>query len=413
MNMRHEPVAVAVSGGADSLYSLIDLRERGYEVFGLHGIFLTPETRAEADAANAMRQRLADACARIGVSLHVADLREAFTRLVIRPFVEAYAAGLTPNPCAHCNAAVKFGLLQDEALHLGAERLATGHYATLFFGNDEDSGQAGVPSARPASGRGAAVSGDFPGRFPVLCQGGDASKDQSYFLGLVPLARLARAMFPLAVAHKKDVLAALDRLGIIPPQPGESQEVCFVPGDEYRDFVPRMAKRFGIALPGPGPMLLVDGAHQDTHRGTRTDAYPDMRPYTCLGTHQGLWRYTEGQRRGLGVAWREPLYVLGKELEGRALRLGPKAALHAAGCECDAVNYLLAYNSWPGTVLVKTRYRERPKEAVAERLEGGGLRIRFAAPDSAVAAGQIAAVYVSGPGGRLRLVAGGVIARGL
>ena len=397
MDIQHEPVAVAVSGGADSLYSLISLREKGYDAFGLHGIFLTPESPDGEDAAAAMRQRLAEACARIGAPLHVIDLREDFTRLVIRPFVEAYAAGLTPNPCAHCNAAVKFGLLQDEALRLGAQRLATGHYAALSF---EDDGRAGTTPARPGPAGSGSVHGGSSacpgGLMPMLCQGEDASKDQSYFLGLVPLSRLARAMFPLARARKKEVLETLARLGEAVPQPGESQEVCFVPGDEYRDFVPRMAERFGIKLPGPGPMLLDDGVSRDIR----------------LGTHQGLWRYTEGQRRGLGVAWREPLYVLAKERESGVLRLGPKVALHASGCECDTVNYLLPYESWPDAVLVKTRYRERPKEAVVKALEGGGLRIRFASADSAVAAGQIAAVYAPGPGGRLRLIAGGVIARG-
>lgn len=381
MNMQHTTVAVALSGGADSLYSLIALRERKCDVFGLHGIFLTPGNEEEAEAAAAMRERLAEACDRLGAPLHVADLRAEFTRLVVRSFVEEYARGLTPNPCARCNASIKFGLLQDAALRLGAARMATGHYAALSFGG-------GGGNAREAP-------------LPALLQGEDATKDQSYFLGLVPLERLSLALFPLAVARKADVLESLGRRGIAPPQPGESQEVCFIPGDEYRDFVPRMAKLFGIPLPGPGPMLLADGGG-------------DIR----VGSHQGLWRYTEGQRRGLGVGWKEPLYVIGKE-QGRVLRLGPRDALRAAGCECDTVNYLLPFDCWPESVLVKTRYREQPKSATAEQLPGGGLRIRFARADSAVAAGQIAAVYVpyqgagAGPGGRLRLVAGGVIARGL
>ena len=384
MDLRNKTIAVALSGGADSLYSLISLLERGREAFGLHGIFLTPDNEAQAQAALDMRERLAASCERLGAPLHVADLREDFTRLVIRPFVEAYAQGLTPNPCAHCNAAIKFGLLQDAALALGAGRLATGHYAALS-----------------------------PSPSIALYQGEDAAKDQSYFLGLVPVERLGRALFPLEAARKSDVLASLRERGVEPPQPGESQEVCFIPGDEYRDFVPRMAERFGIRLPGPGPMLLADG--------------------TKVAAHQGLWRYTEGQRKGLGVGWKEPLYVIGKERSGDVLRLGPRPELHASGCECDPVNYLLPFDCWPKTVLVKTRYRERPKAAIAERMEGGGLRIRFAEADSAVAAGQIAAVYVPGSdaiadggldgggpeeagmgeNGPLRLVAGGVITRGL
>lgn len=386
--MNHEArkvktVAVALSGGADSLYSLLDLRERGYEVLALHGIFLTAENVKADAAALAARERLAGICAGLGLTLHVVDLREAFMRMVITPFVRGYGYGLTPNPCALCNASVKFGLLQDEALRLGASHMATGHYASLSF------------CAPGRDGR--------EDHLPALCQGADPAKDQSYFLGLVPRERFGRALFPLGAACKKDVLASLERRGITVPQPGESQDVCFIPDDDYRAFVPRMAARLGLTLPGPGPVLLADG--------------------TRLGVHQGLWRYTEGQRKGLGIAWKEPLYVIEKERKGEVLRLGPKVELLAAGCECDEVNYLLPFDCWPQSVLVKTRYREQPQKAVAEPMQNGGLRIRFVSAGSAVAAGQIAALYAGfAPEGErgescdkesLRLLAGGVISRGL
>lgn len=374
-------VAVAVSGGADSLYCLLHLRERGFAVRALHGVFFDPHEAREAEAARAMRERLSDCCTALGVALHVVDLREAFARLVIRPFVEAYAQGLTPNPCALCNAELKFGLLLKKALELGADRLATGHYATLLRAGErlEDGREPGL--APP---------------FPALLMGADKSRDQSYFLALVPREALAGALFPLAGTMKKDVLQALERQGICPPQPGESREVCFIPGDDYRAVLPRMAEAFGITLPGPGPMLLGDG--------------------TCLGAHLGLWRYTEGQRRGLGIGWREPLHVLGKERRGNILRLGPRADMAVSACECERVNVLLPPESWPESVLVKTRYRERPKEARALVVPNGDaplLRIRFAGCDTAAAPGQVAAVYVpwGGDPSRLRLAAGGVIVR--
>ena len=367
-------VAVAVSGGADSLYSLVRLRERDIPVIALHGIFLKPGDESALRAAAVMRARLAQACAGLGIPLHVIDLTGHFAELVIRPFVESYALGRTPNPCALCNARIKFGLLLEAALGLGADRLATGHYAAL------EQHRADEP--------------------PALYQGADPDKDQSYFLALVPLEALSRAVFPLAGDRKTSVLEELARLGLTPPQPGESQEVCFVPDDEYRDFVPGMAERFGIALPGPGPMLLKDGSR--------------------VGTHKGLWRYTEGQRRGLGIGWKEPLHVLAKERRGNVLRLGGKGDMRFSGITCEQVNVLLPPECWPETVLVKTRYRERPKPARAALVPGKGggigLSIRFEEPENAVAPGQIAAVYAPPDAQthkekRLRLVAGGVIVK--
>lgn len=390
MTSHHLPVAVAVSGGADSLYTLIRLHEAGTPVFALHGVFTRPgapgdpeDAGERAEAAEDARRRLALMCEDLRIPLHVADVSAEFLRAVIRPFVQSYADGLTPNPCALCNARVKFGLLLDKARALGAGRLATGHYARLLQAPEREYG-------------------------PILLQGADPLKDQSYFLSLVPREQLAVALFPLGDIHKRDVLDALAGRNILPPQPKESQEVCFVPNDDYRTFLLRAAAVLGITLPGPGPMLLADGRR--------------------LGEHNGLWRYTEGQRRGLGLGWKEPLHVIAKRGEDNALLVGPREEMRASGCLCGTVNILLPPSRWPETVLVKTRYRERPKAARASLLEspgpgGASLRIRFLEPDTSIAPGQVAAVYI--PLGRtpetdnslppprkdapLRLVAGGVI----
>ena len=400
MHPGKETLAVAVSGGADSLHTLLRLQASGRSVFALHGIFIQPgfpdgaddeSAKARNDGARIVRRGLAAICEKRGIPLHIVDLSDEFLCAVIRPFVRSYADGLTPNPCALCNARVKFGLLLDKARELGAERLATGHYARLAPAKGDDAG-------------------------PALLQGDDPDKDQSYFLAMVPPERLALAVFPLGNEYKRDVLGALERESVIPPQPGESQEVCFVPNDEYREFLPRAARALGISLPGPGPVLLADGRR--------------------LGMHQGLWRYTEGQRRGLGLGWKEPLHVIAKRSGDNVLQVGPKQEMRVAGCLCDEVNILLPPHLWPGEVLVKTRYRERPKAAVVslDRAEQGGisggqrLRIQFREPDAAVAPGQIAAVYIpfdpaeapvfsengGSVGGRrekqaLRLVAGGMI----
>lgn len=397
---RNITIAVAVSGGADSLYTLLHLQEKGHSVIALHGIFLSEGMYgADAEAsekatveAAMMRDRLDAMCREIGIPLCIRDYSREFCDLVVRPFVSNYAAGTTPNPCALCNANIKFGLLLATASELGASMLATGHYATLLPLQNSDAGS-NSPSI-------------------ALMQGADPNKDQSYFLSLVPVTALEHALFPLGEITKKEVLASLSQRGITPAQPGESQEVCFIPQDRYREFLPRMAEKFGMELPGPGPMLL--------HNGQR------------VGTHKGLWQYTEGQRKGLGIGWKEPLHVLAKEVDQNILRLGSKNEMRAEGCVCGSINILLSPEEWPDTVLVKTRYRERPKPATVKFIpdpqlpvegpEGNSdekpeckMHIRFLDKDTSVACGQVAAVYIpciqedSATKETLRLVAGAII----
>jgi len=327
-------LAVAVSGGGDSLASLVLLREAGFEVLALHGQFL-----AEPDLKAA--QGLAETCARLSVPLHLLDLRQEFETLVAAPFAAEYLAGRTPNPCARCNAAMKFGLLLDSALALGAEGLATGHFAH---------------------------SGPHPVYGFALARGADPAKDQSYFLSLVPRERLALARFPLAQTRKVEARADLDARGLAPPLPEESQEICFVPGDDYRAFLAGRTAH----LPGPGPALLPDG--------------------TRVGTHQGLWRMTIGQRRGLGLSYREPLYVLDKDVAANTLLVAPREALLARDFRAGEANLLVEPALWPAEVLVQTRYRESARPARVE-VSGGVLGVRFSEPQVRPAPGQVAAVY--------------------
>jgi len=331
-------LAVAVSGGGDSLASLLLLREAGHDVLALHGRFLPDAGDPKSIQAEA---GLAEGCAGLGVPLHVLDLRDAFESLVAAPFTAEYLAGRTPNPCARCNAAMKFGLLLDEALRLGAEALATGHYAR---------------------------SGAHPLHGWALSRGADPVKDQSYFLSLVPRNRLMRALFPLADARKADVRADLAGRGLTPPVPEESQEICFVPGDDYRAFLAARTPE----LPGPGPAVLPDG--------------------TPVGRHQGLWRATIGQRRGLGLAWSEPLYALDKRCASNTLVVAPRAALLTDGFCAREVNVLVDPAGWPEVALAQTRYREQAAPARWE-LRGGELRVRFVEPRTRPAPGQVAALY--------------------
>ncbi|MDR2891685.1 MAG: tRNA-specific 2-thiouridylase [Deltaproteobacteria bacterium] len=425
--LSNQPLAVALSGGADSLYSLLELKRSGAEVFGLHALFLPPRLRRPDYAA--MLARLEKNCAALNVPFYLADLTKAFEDLVITPFVRAYAKNLTPNPCAGCNRDLKFGLLWAEAARLGARGLVTGHYARM------------------------AEFADAGGPRPGLLNGLDAGKDQSYFLALTPLEQLQRAHFPLGGRKKSEILAELAALGVEVPQAGESQEICFIPGNDYRAFLrsfaeqgshleqqkpddAEIAQKDNLTLDGPGPVALYTA------------------PGRIIGRHQGLWSYTEGQRHGLGIAWSEPLYVLGKNVASNTLLVGVKSDFEKADCFCGSLNFLLPFSEWPQNLLVKTRYRQAPRPARASLLASASARASLLlAPDSArvclhasasagaslecglgedllrlefldetpappSAPGQVAAIYApckaaDGSASRdLRLLAGGLIVRG-
>ena len=329
-------VAVAVSGGLDSLMALCLLKDMGRKVLAVHGVF----TSGAEERLEGLRQ----ACDKLGVPLETVDLRAEFTRRVVKPFAAAYAAGATPNPCALCNRDMKFGALLDAAVGLGAKRLATGHYARLDYFR--------------------APQGDFL----TLGRAADASKDQAYFLGLVPPESLRRVEFPLADCCKADLRAEVARRGLVVPEKRESQEICFVPGDDYRAF---LLDR-GLGAADFGPMLLPDGRQ--------------------VGEHQGLWRYTEGQRRGLGVAHSEPLYVIGKDLARNALILGTKAHLYITAWRAVDLNIHVPPDLWPDEVRVRTRYRQTPQSARVEA-RGSEALISFSAPHERPAPGQLAVIY--------------------
>lgn len=299
----------------------------------------------------APRRALGDLCAAMGVDLHILDLRREFERLVVGPFIAAYQDGRTPNPCAACNPAIKFGLLLDKTLALGATKLATGHYARLC---GADTG-------------------------PALFRGLDPTKDQSYFLSRVPRERLAHVLFPLGEWTKTDARQALAQRGVVPPEKEESQEICFIPTN-YHDFL----RARNVRLSGPGPISLADG--------------------TVLGRHQGLWRHTLGQRKGLGVAYSEPLYVIAKDMPNNRLVVGVKSQTMALSCRTAAPNLFHPPSDWPATVLVQTIYRQRPAPARV-RVSEHGMHITFHEPRPLPAPGQIAAVSTEDG----RILAGAVI----
>lgn len=328
-----EAVAVAFSGGVDSALAAHLLREQGFEVLTVH-LRLTAAAEGGRRAAQLARA--------LGLPFLEVDLRSEFEAWVVRQFVQSYARGLTPNPCVLCNAVIKFGVLWERVRALGARYLATGHYVRR------------LPA--PEGGFG-------------LWRGLDRSKDQSYFLQRLPREVLPQVLFPLGELTKVEVRRRFQALGLpamdLPP---ESQEVCFIPPEGYREFL----LRAGVAAP-PGEMVDAHGRY--------------------CGRHRGLIHYTVGQRRGLGLAAREPLYVLKLCPETNRVVVGSKAELFAPGLKAVAPNWLWEPPGGEFEATAVIRYRHPGVRARIRQEADGRLTVVFAQPQAAVAPGQAVAFY--------------------
>ena len=340
--------AVALSGGADSLLSLALTLEKEKSPLAVHAFFLPPDSKAYKT-----QEAIQALCDKLGVSLYTFDLSTSFKELIIEPFIQTYLQGRTPNPCALCNKKIKFGLLLEKAMQCGATALATGHYARV------------KDDCRHA---------------PGLYRGLDPAKEQSYFLSLLSREQLKRTFFPLEIWHKEQTYLELQKRGLQVPLAQESQEVCFIPDNDYRTFLIRQK----IDLPGPGKIKDSSGK--------------------VLGEHQGLWGYTIGQRRGLGIAYSEPLYVLGKNNAQNTLIVGTKKELHSSSCLVKDINCLLPFKEWPETIYVQTIYRQEAKPAQVKANQEG-LQVHFRAPRKPASPGQIATFYSSAG----RVLGGGII----
>ncbi|WP_298030025.1 tRNA 2-thiouridine(34) synthase MnmA [uncultured Dysosmobacter sp.] len=341
-------ICVAMSGGVDSSVAALLLRQEGHQLSGVnlrmfHNEDLG-ESREKTCCSLADAEDAAQVARRLGFPFYVFDFAPVFRDTVIRDFIEAYQRGRTPNPCVECNRAVKFGALLDRVRVLGNDFLATGHYARV-----ERDG---------ASGR------------YLLKRGVDRSKDQSYFLYMLTQDQLAHTLFPLGGLHKTQVREIAETHGLATARKHDSQDICFVPDGKYADFIERTCGQPAEA----GPFLDQEGRE--------------------LGQHKGLIRYTRGQHKGLGISTEEPLYVLEKDVERNAIRLGPDSALWSRELTAEEVNWIsIPELTGPMAVTAKTRYSQREAAAVAEPLSGGRLRVLFEEPQRAVTAGQAVVLY--------------------
>jgi tRNA-specific 2-thiouridylase len=323
------PVLVGFSGGIDSLAAAWRLREAGCEVH-LLALELPPGKR------ESFRSRVCYASRLLGLPVFFRDLSDDFSTRVVLPTRAAYAAGHTPNPCAWCNARVKFAGLAAVADEMGIADIATGHY--------------GCRKTWPAAG----------GR-PVPVRGVDAVKEQSYFLSLVPAALFSRCRFPLGGLTKEDVRGIVRRLGMALEGYRESQELCFAGG-------------------GAGGAAAAAGEIVD-------------RLGRVLGHHAGVHRFTVGQRRGLGIAHSEPLYVYALEPAARRVVVAERRHLYRRKFIVTSCNWFVDPAAIPKRLFCQVRYRHRAAPAGLRMLADGRVEVVFETPQFAVTPGQTAAFY--------------------
>jgi tRNA-specific 2-thiouridylase len=349
-------VVVAMSGGVDSSVAAALLVQQGYDVVGMMLRLWSEPGKEDSNRcctpdAMAMARRVS---AQLGIPFYAVDAREIFHIKVVQSFIDGYAQGITPNPCLICNRQIRWEFLLQRALSLGASYMATGHYVRL---------------QRDSLGN------------ALLLKAVDLQKDQSYVLHVLGQEQLAHAVFPLGDYTKPQVRQLARDFGLPVAERSDSQDLCFLAGSDYRSFL----KRNVPSVQNPGPILTRDGNE--------------------IGRHQGLALYTIGQRKGLGLASRMPLYVLDKDLAANALIVGAIEQLGQRVLRTGSCNWVSGEKPAESfRAEVKIRYKAQPAWAQVTPLIDGQVQVHFDQPMRDITPGQ-AAVFYEGD----ILVGGGII----
>lgn len=348
-----DTIAIALSGGIDSLVAAGMLKAQGFRLIGLH--FLTGFESTAANSAMPLStpldpkmlsayasEQLAPMVAQLDIPFQIIDLRTEFHHLVIDYFCTTYQAGKTPNPCLVCNPSIKFGVLLSKARSLGATHLATGHYAGVRAGAD--------------------------GRMHLL-RGADPSKDQSYFLARLSQEQLRQAVLPLAGITKSQTRCMAQKMGLRPATRQESQDICFIRDGSYRHFLQSLPD----FRPAPGMIEDLSGR--------------------CIGRHSGLYQFTIGQRRGINCPADEPYYVIQIDVTRNVLVVGPRHALGTRLFKVSRINWIIPPPTVDTRVSVRIRYRHAAVPATLIPLDNANADVCLERAEPAVTPGQGAVFY--------------------
>ena len=310
-------MAVALSGGIDSLIAAKLLIQQGHPVVGIH--FLTGYESPDNPSPRQLTELLSS---RLGIDVYLMDAVQPFKETVVNYFVRTYLSGLTPNPCMVCNPLIKFGTVLDYARSLGASHLATGHYAR--------------------------ITSDANGTWHLF-KGIDPMKDQSYFLSRMTQTQLAHACFPLGGMTKSRVVQLASDLKLEPVHHGESQDICFIKGRTYGEF---LTNQEGFVSPS-GPIATVAGK--------------------IIGEHPGLHLFTIGQRRGINCPAAQPYYVVRLDRKANTLVVGFKSDLLASSCRVSDINWIAGPPEFPARVYTRVRYRSQAVCSTLFPTDGWGV----------------------------------------
>ncbi len=337
-------IAVAMSGGVDSSVAAALLKEEGHDVIGVTMQLRPPARIKGSDGVSDSAVKAGEVADHLGIPHHTIDLTDIFAEKVISNFCREYGRGRTPNPCVRCNRYIKFGVLMEKAREIGADLIATGHYAR----SEKD-----------------IKTGKY-----LLKKGADTAKDQSYFLYRLTQEQLGLALFPVGGMFKNKVRQMANELDLPVTDRPESQEICFIPGDNYVEFLEKN-------LPGsvqPGPIVNEQGEP--------------------LGEHRGIYSYTVGQRRGMGIAAAEPLYVTAIKSESNTIIVGPRESIYSQELTAADINWISGVGpDFPVTLKARIRYRHPEAEAMVTPMDDDTVHVRFTEPQMAVTPGQSVVFY--------------------